>query len=149
MNSNITNLGKMVRQLYKLYKTSNNIVIFNRYEDLKTIYANIIKQARRSHYEELVNESHNKTKTAWSIIKNECGTNKSFIYTSYFISDLGKKLSDIKKVGDFFNIFCTKYVSNLVNNGDIQINKNNKINIQNTIYLRPVTQSELLEIIYL
>jgi hypothetical protein len=59
------------RDLYLLTKVNNSITLKQFYTKYCKILSNVIKEAKRHKYNELIMKSHNKVKTIWKIIKAE------------------------------------------------------------------------------
>ena len=65
------------RDLYMLYKDTNNSKIKNHYKTYCKILSKIIKMAKRQHFNNHIKCSKNKSKTMWNIVKAETNTRVS------------------------------------------------------------------------
>lgn len=62
------------RDLYLISRNSNNIIIKNHYKKYSQILSNVVKAAKRLHYNNKIINSTNKPKTIWQIVKTETNT---------------------------------------------------------------------------
>jgi regulator of sigma D len=65
------------RNLYLHCRNSNDTKLKGHYKLYCKILSKVIKAAKKLHYDKIILNSKNKTKTTWDIIKTETGKNES------------------------------------------------------------------------
>ena len=89
------------RELYILYKNTNNSKIINYYKTYCKILSKVIKTAKRHHINNLIKCSKNKTKTMWNIVKTE--TNNQDSNDKLPLNIEGNSLKDYCELANVFN----------------------------------------------
>jgi hypothetical protein len=100
------------RRLYTYSRDNYDAVIKAFYNKYCKILNKVIQEAKKQHYNRLIDISNNKIKTTWNIIKQETG--KIHIteqMPSLLIND--EKIRDPQKVADVFNDFFLSTAENL------------------------------------
>jgi len=116
------------KDLYLLCRMSNNIVLKNFYKKYCRILTSTIKLAKILHYNELISQSGNKTKTAWSLIKSLTNkqTNSS---EDHMLNTEGKLMKNPQVIAKTFN----DYFSNIVEESVTKIIKHETMIAVNTL----------------
>jgi hypothetical protein len=117
------------KELYLLYKVSNNIALKNYYRKYCKILANTIQLAKRLYYNKLITQS--KTKTAWNVIRSL--TAKQDIDDGELTLNIDGNLSKNPQVlASTFN----KYFSDAVEETVSQILNQNTQDSSNDLYMQ-------------
>jgi hypothetical protein len=110
------------------------------------IYKRVIKEAKRRENDRYVLRAKNKTKAMWHIINKEVGKSLQFD-KKIELNNRSVTISDPQKVADTMNSFFVGIVDDLLNQNICNINiqtAKQRINYcPNTIFLLPVTESEI------
>jgi hypothetical protein len=117
------------RDLYLLRKTTNNTLLLHRYykKYCKTL-TSTIQLAKKLHYNKLISESTDKTKTAWSVIHSL--TNRRVRNNERTMLNIdGKIVQNPQTLAETFN----KYFSHTVEESVIKTMKQN----ENDPYIQP------------
>ena len=146
------------KHLYLLCRMSNNIVLKNFYKKYCKILTSTIRLAKKLHYNELISQSENKTKTAWSIIKSL--TNKRADSSEEpMLNTEGKLIKNPQILAETFNDYFSNIVEELVtkiikqDNNDLSKHSYKQYLVNAfkqpfvPIKLKSVTESEIYEII--
>jgi len=103
------------KDLYLLCRMSNNIVLKNVYKKYCKILTSTIQLAKKLHCNELISQSENKTKTAWSIIKSL--TNKPANSSEEPMLNIeGQLIKNPQILAETFNNYFSNIVEESVNN---------------------------------
>ena len=68
ITSDIRTSCRQKRELYSIYRNSNNLQLKRHYQVYCKILSNVIKEAKRIYYDKKIKKSNNKGKTTWDII---------------------------------------------------------------------------------
>ena len=93
------------RYLYNLCKTSQDSNLKQYYKNYIKILADVIKTAKRKHYNKMCRTSRNKNKTMWNIIKSE--SNKDDNKNEMQLNIRGKQVTNPKQLANIFNDYFT------------------------------------------
>lgn len=149
VSENIVNEGIFLRELHKQRQISNDPQLKIRYNILKKSHEKNIKYTKKAFHQEKINNEPNKSKAMWNVIKNNTNIkNNSKQIPMKILNEDKKYLNNIKDIANGFNNEFIKSVNRLTSplNTDtstVQIKRYN----ENTIYLTPVTEDEILNII--
>jgi 23S rRNA pseudoU1915 N3-methylase RlmH len=67
---------KHTRELYIVHRNSNNSELSNYYKKYCKIIPRVIKEVKRLQYDNKIQNSNNKNKTIWDIVKSETNNKK-------------------------------------------------------------------------
>lgn len=134
-----------LKELHNLRKAG--IIDEQYYKTYKTIYRRVIRLAKRLYFDKIIINSQNKSKTAWKIINNSIKNNVRSETPTIKINN--EETSDKKKIADSFNSYFVNLPKSLLST-EHNINETNINTItrfEKSIYLEPVTESEVLDTI--
>lgn len=136
----LINEGNNLRDLFKIYKVSNNLNIKNRYLALKKKHKNSIAQAKTNYYNTQMESSNNRSATAWKIIKDQINSKERNRLPQTFSTDKGDKV-ELKEAASVFNDYFLNSIKQLTDNMTVQSNLD-ILNINN-MFLLPITPNEV------
>lgn len=105
---------KRKRNLYTLYKHSNNPQVKEHYKKYCSILRKVIIEAKKLHYNKHIEHSSNRVKTTWKIIKDLTGKTKTSDINIEIDTAAGK-LININDIAKAFNTYFTNIAENLTN----------------------------------
>jgi len=145
------------KDLYLLCRMSNNIVLKSFYKKYCKILTSTLQLAKKLHYNKLISQSENKTKTAWSIIKSL--TNKRADSSEEPMLNIEGKLIKnpqilSETINDYFSNIVEESVNKIIKQDNNDLSKHSyKQYLVNAfkqpfapIKLKSVTESEIYEI---
>ena len=130
-------LSRQYPQFKDNFKTANNE------------YRHILSEFYKVRNDKLVSSSKNKSKTMWSILNNTIGKSKN-VKVSMEIEENGKILNTrqlTEKFNKFFINAPKTVTSNLPQCTDFQFIDNCLEGISNSLFLRPLSEEEVLDLI--
>jgi hypothetical protein len=128
----IINSCRQKRELYLLYRMSNNSVLRNYYRKYCKILANTIQLAKRLYYNKLIIQSTNKTRTAWNVIRSlTTKRHESIDDRELALKIEGNLIKNPKVLASTFN----KYFSNAVEETVSQILNQNTQGLSRDSYM--------------
>lgn len=135
-----------LKELFALQK--NGIIPTEYYKNYKTIYNQVIRQAKKMYFDNIIKNSANKSKTIWKIINSSIKNNLNQNSNEPVEIEVNDQLStDKPKISNKFNSYLINlpktYNTSQSNITQIPVLPNN----ENTIYLQPITISEMVETI--
>lgn len=136
-NHHLKSLHQTLCDMSKLCKNTNNAVIKDKYNKLKIIYREQVKQAKANFNNNRISNTSNIMKESWKIINEMNGNTKK--YDSFHININGEEIVDKTRLANYFNNFFL----------DIQSSKPDTDNLkfaphsENTFYLYPTTPYEV------
>lgn len=147
---NIIEEGIFIRDLYKQTKLSNNPDLKIRYNILKINHQENIKNSKKAYYENKIINSTNKCKTMWGIVRENTnvGRNKKQL-PSTIINLKNEILTKPQNIANGFNTNFINSVSELTSTFNFEtfdITNIQEVN-NNTMYLMPITEIEVADII--
>ncbi|PNF31336.1 hypothetical protein B7P43_G10907, partial [Cryptotermes secundus] len=146
------------RNLYILSRNSNNPILYAYYKKYCGILREVIKTAKKMHYNRLIAKSNNKTKTMWSMVNNVTGKCKNIRDPPPLIVE-GMECKDSQSIATAFNLYFDATTIKKLNNVSINLdpissNDNFRhylsslpLGPSNNILYEPVTYKELSDII--
>ena len=145
----LKNSIKTKNKLYfiqKRFPTQNNI---NKYKKYKLMVRKLINDCQRDHYDKLIDSNKSNVRKTWNVIKDIINRNKKSRISNKFRINNGVE-SNPRIIADSFNRF---YV-NIGHSQSRNIPPSNlsalsyiKNDVNHSIYLHPVTESEIVKII--
>lgn len=135
-----------LKELYNLMTLS--VVDKQYYKNYKSIYRRVIKQAKRLYFDKIIIDSENKSRTIWKIInKNVKRNNRVSEVATIKINN--NEISDKKIIADSFNSYFVNLPKTLLspNSNTGKKSVDSVPRTENSIYLEPVTELEVLEAI--
>lgn len=104
-DDNLRRLKENVILAYDLFKLNQTEVSKQNFQNLKYLYRKSINDAKIKFNEDLINKSHNKCKTAWSLINSVSKTNSTTVkhnikpntFNNYFVQSVRDIRSSITK----------------------------------------------------
>ena len=104
------------KALYILQRKVNNYALRLYYKKYCEVLTDIIKLAKKKHYDKLISESQNKTKTAWNIIKSLTNKQKDIDNQGELELKIeGHIIKQPKILADAFNKYFTETVEESIN----------------------------------
>jgi hypothetical protein len=88
------------------------------YKKYCRILREVIKAAKRTHYNKLIVNSNNKSKTIWNIVNNETGKHNNIHDPPPLIMN-GEKCKNSQSIANAFNLYFNTMMDNRPNNTDI------------------------------
>lgn len=132
-----------LKDLYELNKVFPDLK--NLYLQAKKKHSMLIKNTKKSFYQNLISESNNNTKALWSVVNQL--SNRNNVNRNLRIKHDNNTVSDHKDIAKKFNKFFVETVYNLRNNIP-KIDYNDKIGIfRDSMFLFPFTHEELHRLI--
>lgn len=134
---------KNIKLYYKMlpYSQSQNFIQF--YKRYKTIYRRVIKAAKSLHINQKLKDSNCVSKTAWNLV-NELKNSRT--KPCFEIEKEGVLINDQEVVANEFNVYFSNVAYNAaIHHKTINI-KNNTNNILHSMFLQPVTRSEMIDV---
>ena len=98
------------RSLYLTYRNSKDPIHKAQYKEYCNILSSVIRAAKKMHYGSLIQQSTNKVKTTWRIIKSHLN-NKTNSNTNN-LSDINNN----QNIANAFNSYFASIVDNIINN---------------------------------
>jgi hypothetical protein len=108
--------------LYLLYRILNDVALKNHFRLYCKILKDVIREAKRQHYNRQVSNSSNKTKTTWDSVRSVTGK----LTSENTVQELevnGKVIRNRQNIADFLNNFFLSVVDDNINNNPITNNK--------------------------
>lgn len=150
MTKGLRNSCNKKNLLYREYLKKRDNISENRYKKYKNKLTNILRSAEKLHYRNLVQDASGDVKKMWSVINSVLNRNKrqktgpsTFIYK-------GRTVSGNVNIASCFNNFYVNIANELASNiptTDISPNKYLKNKINSSIFLKPVTEDEVIKIV--
>ena len=138
--------------LYKIYiKNRKNDILVKTYKHIKNIIANKIKIAKKNFFSNDIKNA-NTSKKKWKIINNRLNRKNHNTLPNNFINTNNKVLNKPLDIANGFNEYFINTIEQL-NSQFNQVNNNSVLDSiktnKNTIFLTPVTDKEIINIIAL
>lgn len=135
--------GNCLRDLHRNLKLCNSEELWNQYKTRLKNHRKTIRQKKRYFNDDLYYSSHNKSKTAWQIIKSEVNIKTKESYPLEFIGEDNGKIDSYEVATNKFNHYflnSVEQISNSINSGTVQeiIQTSNK-----SLFLSPVDPEEV------
>lgn len=148
ITENIINDGIFIRQLHDEVKSSNDPELRVRYNIIKKNHERNIKNTKKDYYQEKINNEPNKSKAMWDVIKENTHGKNSNKQIPTIMNQDRIYLDNTQDIANGFSSNFINSINKLTSSFDIdtsktQINKHN----EHTIYLTPVTEEEISNII--
>ena len=138
---------KRKRELYKLYKVTNNSNLKTHYKMYSNILKKVINEAKLKCNQEFIIKAENKGKAIWDIVRKESGKCSNNTRNEIEININGQLVCNPHEIANTFNNFFTNVAQNKKNSSYMQHTTLLCPKSNNTIFLNPVTPEELLEVI--
>lgn len=144
--------GRLLRDLYCMYKSSNDVNLKIKYKLSKKRHLQNIENAKRNYNDNKILNSVNYSRAAWSVINNSVNVkNCSSKIPNEMRNESNVIFSNSNDIAEEFNHYFISSVDSLVAELDTSINDNygapnSKVN-PNSIFLVPVTPNEVRNII--
>lgn len=139
----IINESERLKAIHWLYSLTGNEEIKQRYSALKNYHKKTIVEAKKSHNQNILANSHNISKSTWNLIKKETTNNCE---NEFVINTNGVEINDLNKISQQFNQFFIESVEKTIPAAVPYVNKLSKIANHN-FFLMPVDTVELVELI--
>lgn len=134
-----------LKELFSLQK--NGMLDREYYKTYKKVYKKVIRRAKQMYFDELIINSANKSKTVWRIINNSLKNNAST--NKFEIEVNGHITSENSIISNEFNSYFVN-LPKLIRTSLKQhnsISKTSPITMNDSIYLNPVTTTEIINVI--
>ncbi|PNF20902.1 hypothetical protein B7P43_G11183 [Cryptotermes secundus] len=118
----ISNSCKHKRDLYLIYRSSNDEAFKRYYRQYCKILKNVIREAKKKHYSRQISKSSNKIRTIWNITKSVTGKFAKVNSVQELKVD-GRITKNRQYIADFLNSF---FISVAENNINKSLETNNK-----------------------
>lgn len=139
--------GNLLKNIHKLTKTSNDPELKSRYKSLKKKHEKNIETAKIQYNDAVIDQSKNKSKAAWAVIKNNINYNtKNTSIPDTIVTKNNEIVNDGQNMADIFNNNFIDSISNLTSNFK-NYTENIGFSIQQSIFLSPLTVNEVKKII--
>ena len=102
------------RDLYLIYKHTTNPSLRNYYKTYSKILTEVIKTAKKLHFNQLIKHSTNKTKTMWKLVKLEINKQETIDNFPPYIE--GKLVKDYYELANMFNNYFINVSTNASDN---------------------------------
>jgi hypothetical protein len=112
------------RDLYLNCRNSNDTKLKQNYKPYYKISSEVIKVARKLHYDETILNSNTKMKTTWNIIKSEMGKEVSKVGVHLLNTD-GNLTNSRQTTANSFNNYCLTISDKTTDN-----ERNNEIGVE-------------------
>jgi hypothetical protein len=122
------------RDLYLISRNSNNSIIKNHYKKYSQILSDVIKAAKRLHYNNEIINSTNKMKTIWQIVKTETNTTHNF--NTPLININGELSHNYQTIVNEFNRYYANTATKIL--ADNSLNNSTNSSSQSLAYLYKV-----------
>jgi len=143
------------RDLYLLCRGSKNPKFSSYYKTYCKILTEVIKTAKKLHYNKLITNSNNKVKTMWNIVKTETQKIRKDEIPPMNVD--GCVVEDHHDTANIFNTYFTTVTDKMGTNNLVNVNSSNDVYPLNYLYevftsqfpcikLTPVTSNEIREI---
>jgi exonuclease III len=93
---------KKKKELYSLYRITNNLGFRAYYKQYCVILKKVILNAKKMYYNDIIQKSNNKMKASWNIINNEKGKSKNKSNITQIV-DEDIVITNHKQIANFFN----------------------------------------------
>ena len=140
---------KIKNKLFIKYKCNSTPQNEAKYKEYRNKVNSLIRKAERKHYETLLETNKNDLKKSWKILKEVINKKSSSVLPEFILSG-DDKLTDKSSIADAFNQFYTNIGPTLAKKiGNVNLNPLSYIkhSCSSSIFLDPVTESELVELI--
>jgi hypothetical protein len=108
------------RDLYLLYRSSNNPKLKNHYKTYCRILSDVIKTVKKLYYNKLITKSNNKTKVLWNIVKMT--QKKQSNDNGPPLNIDGKTHHDYQSIANIFNNYFTNMTDKVSENNPVNMN---------------------------
>jgi hypothetical protein len=131
--------SKRKKTLYILSNITQNPKLRSHYKTYSKILSDVIRTAKKMHYNNLLSRSHNKVKTVWNFVKAEI--NKRNRNNIPPLNTEGSPANDYQQLACVFNEYFIN-VTNPTQTGNLKDDSSAAENL-NTVYNRPLWQIDL------
>ena len=100
------------KELFLLYRRTNDQNIKERYRKYSKILAKVIKLAKRMHYKEIIRKSKNKVKNTWKIVNEAKGKYKDKPNIQ-FLNFKNNTIANREKIANIFNDYFLSVANSL------------------------------------
>ena len=100
------------KELFLLYRRTNDQNIKERYKKYSKILAKVIKLAKRMHYKEIIRKSKNKVKNTWKIVNEAKGKYKDKPNIQ-FLNFKNNTIANREKIANIFNDYFLSVANSL------------------------------------
>lgn len=147
LSEQIINEGKLLRDIFKCCKYTNDLNLINRYKLMKNQHEKNIAIAKRNYNNNLLLKSDNRSRTYWYLIKNETNSHTKNDFPEYFTCEThSDRIYDLKTAAETFNTYFIDSIKNLTSNRKAT-NLNVTYSSSNSLFLRPFLEEEVRDII--
>jgi Notch-like protein len=146
------------RNLHIFCRNVKSPILNAYYKKYCRILREVIKVTKRTHYNKLIVNSNNKSKTIWNTVNNETGKHNNIHDPPPLIMN-GEKCKNSQNIANAFNLYFDTMMDNQPNNADITLgttlNKDKFFHYLSSLSIRPtknfkqkpVTSKEIKDII--
>lgn len=139
--------SKNLRELRNFNKTTDSPIFQNYYMTYKKIYRKLISQAKKISNDDFIQNSQNKSKAIWQIVRRETGhQSQPTDHLTKISQENGEPFPSDSQLADHINEYFTSIASSLVANIPIGPAPEPK-NSSTTFSLSPVTENEVFKTI--
>lgn len=148
ITSGIKVSAQKLKLLHKIMVSTKRIEDKNTYQSYKKMYEKVLKAAKRLYNDNLYNKASNKSKAAWSIINTDLGKNRSEPNNVQEIIVDNKLIKEPQKIANSMNEHFVNLASKLTHKfGNVDVGNISKNKDYPTIFVEPVTETEIFNII--
>lgn len=116
----------------------------NFYKKYKSIYRRVIREAKKMHYDTKILNAENKSKMVWDIINSTIKNQSNTTQCTISVNDA--EITDKKEIANTFNDHFVN-LPKLLSNNNRTVNLNTIAQVEQSIFLEPVVESEVVNVI--
>ena len=134
-------------KLYKKQIANPSVENVEVYKTYKTIYNRLCREAKKSHYSNLLHSYKKDIKKCWSVLKEVINKHKQNRNISTVFCINGDITTDKMKIAESFNNFFTDIGSNLANKiekQDTVFNRHLTKKLSNSFFFSPITDNDVI-----
>lgn len=140
--------SRLLKELHRIYKISNDLEVKARYNLLKKRHQHNITLSKKTYYDNKILMADNKSRAAWKVINQNININKKTNSIPKIIKNGKDEFLTQPDQANAFNRYFIDSVEEITTNvNSNDCGKTLKYNNSKTMFLNPVTISEMSEII--
>lgn len=139
-----------LEKLSWLKKNLQDENIINKYNEFKKQIQKDIKKEKMAHYDNIVNNSNNKTKTVWNLVNQITHKSSNHNKTNISLNYENTIINNPLDIANIFGDYLAKVINNKITNhfgNNISQNCTSPIFIDSTMFFYPVSSNEIEKII--
>lgn len=147
LTTGIKTSSKRLKELFNLQKLG--IIEKTYYVNYKTTYNRVIRHAKKMYFDNIINNSENKTRTVWNIINSSIrGANKQIKNDTSTMMINNVEVDNKILIANEFNSYFINLPKSVIKSNQQKINNHDMLSIvDESIVLHNVTESEIINVI--